>query len=260
MMSRFGRLVPQRNAGRWRHPHGPMRVWAHRGDSVHVTENTIAAFEAARAKHADGVELDVRLDGDGEAVVFHDDDLMRLCGRPGRIERLPGAERAALRVPGDHAIPTLAEAIEACGPLELDVELKSPGPGRAGRLAAKVADVVRASGAADRIIVSCFDPLALLQFRRHAPEIALGYLFHRDQALPLRMGLAAPIAGVAAVHPDERLVTPTAVERWHARGYAVNTWTVDDPARLRMLAAMGVDGVCTNDPAAALVALGRAPT
>ena len=118
--------------------------------------------------------------------------------------------------------------------------------------------MVRASGAATRIIVSCFDPIALLQFRRSAPEIAMAYLFHADQVLPLRLGLPAPIAGVAAVHPDERLVTATAVERWHARGYAVNTWTVDEPGRLRQLALLGVDGVCTNDPAGALVALGRA--
>jgi len=255
--SAFARLVPARNAARWRHPRGPMRVWAHRGDSAHETENTLAAFAAARATGADGVELDVRLDADGEVVVFHDDDLQRLCGRPGRIERLSAGERRALRLPAGHAVPTLAEAIEAVGPLDLDVELKSPRPGRAGRLAAAVAGVIRGSGHADHIIVSSFDPIALLQFRRHAPEIALAYLFHADQALPLRLGLPAPIAGVAAVHPDERLITAAAVERWHARGYAVNAWTVDDPGRLRELALIGVDGVCTNDPAAALRALGR---
>jgi glycerophosphoryl diester phosphodiesterase len=253
----WSRLIPPRNAGRWRHPRGPMHVWAHRGDSAHHPENTIAAFEAARRTGCDGVELDVRLDASGEAVVFHDDALDRLCERPGRIERLGLDDRRALRVRG-HCIPTLAEAIDACGELELDVELKPYRPGAGGRLAAKVAEVVRASGAASRIIVSCFDPIALLQFRRSAPEIAMAYLFHAEQALPLRLGLAAPIAGVAAVHPDERLVTASTVERWHARGYAVNTWTVDDPVRLRALAALGVDGVCTNDPAGALAALGRA--
>jgi glycerophosphoryl diester phosphodiesterase len=234
-----------------------MQILAHRGDSAHVTENTVAAFAAAAAAGADGVELDVRLDADGHAIVFHDDDLQRLCGRAGRIERLPAAERAALRVPGGHAIPTLREAIEACGALAVDVELKSPRPGRAGKLAAKVAEELRAIGGTERFIVSSFDPLALLQFRRVAPEISLGYLFHADQALPLRMGLAAPIAGVAAVHPDHRLVSAAAVERWHARGYAVNTWTVDDPVKLRVLSAMGVDACCCNDPAAALRAIGR---
>ena len=59
------------------------------------------------------------------------------------------------------------------------------------------------------------------------------------------------------VHPDDRLVSPASVARWHDRGYAINTWTVDEPARLRALAEMGVDGVCCNDPAAAVRALGR---
>jgi glycerophosphoryl diester phosphodiesterase len=237
-----------------------MAVLAHRGDSAHHPENTLEACAAAVAAGADGVELDVRLDADGAAVVFHDDDLLRLCGRAGRIERLPRAEREALRVRGTHPVPTLREAIEACGELVVDVELKSPGPGRAARLAACVAAELRAIGGAggtERFLVSSFDPVALLQFRRHAPEIALAYLFHADQALPLRMGLAAPIAGVAAVHPDHRLVSAAAVERWHARGYAVNTWTVDDPVKLRALSAMGVDGCCCNDPTAALRALGR---
>jgi len=261
MRSRFGaglaRLVPPRNAGPWRNTRGPMRILAHRGDSAHETENTIAAFAAAVAAGADGIELDVRLDGDGEAVVFHDDDLQRLCGRPGRIERVSSSERATLRLPGGHSIPTLREALAACGSLVVDVELKSPRAGRAGRLAATTAAILRSLGDTQRYIVSSFDPLALLQFRRCAPEIALAYLFHADQALPLRLGLAAPIAGVAAVHPDHRLVTAAAVERWHARGYAVNTWTVDDPVRLRALSAIGVDACCCNDPAAALRALGR---
>ena len=46
-------------------------------------------------------------------------------------------------------------------------------------------------------------------------------------------------------------MTPDRVQRWHQLGYAVNTWTVDDPQRLRELAGLGVDGVFTNDPALA---------
>src|SRR5947207_296730 len=57
MRSRLARLVPPRKAGRWRNARGPMRILAHRGDSAHVTENTVAAFAAAVAAGADGVEL-----------------------------------------------------------------------------------------------------------------------------------------------------------------------------------------------------------
>ena len=251
-------MVPRVDPGRWRAPPGRMRVFAHRGNSAHACENTIAAFEAVRATGADGVELDARLDRDGEVVVFHDADLKRMCGRAGSIEALSSAERRGLRVgEGRDTIPTLAEAIEACGDLEIDIELKARRAGRPSPLARGVAEVIRRAPHPDRFLVSSFDPMALLQMRRHAPGVARGYLFHAEQAWPLRLGLPAGALGAIAVHPDDRLVTPAAVARWHAAGYAINTWTVDEPVRLRALAEMGVDGVCCNDPAAAVRALGR---
>src|SRR5262245_39504722 len=108
-----------------------MRVWAHRGASAHETENTLAAFELARRQGADGVELDVGRDASGEVVVFHADDLGRLAGRPEAVEELRREERRAVLLTGGHRIPSLAEALEAAGPLEVNVELKSPRPGRA---------------------------------------------------------------------------------------------------------------------------------
>src|SRR5262249_42375520 len=99
----LGRLA---RAERWKRPGKRPRVWAHRGDSAHEMENTMAAFDAARAAGADGIELDVQLDRDGTVVVFHDDTLDRLVGRPGKITELSATERAALRV-GGHAVPTL---------------------------------------------------------------------------------------------------------------------------------------------------------
>ena len=79
--SGLARLVPHLGrlgrATRWRRTKGPPRVWAHRGDSAHEFENTMAAFEAARIAGADGIELDVRLDAGGNVVVFHDHELHR---------------------------------------------------------------------------------------------------------------------------------------------------------------------------------------
>jgi glycerophosphoryl diester phosphodiesterase len=53
------------------------------------------------------------------------------------------------------------------------------------------------------------------------------------------------------MHPEHVLCDAGQVAAWRRAGYAVNVWTVDDPARLRQLAAWGVDGVFANDPAAA---------
>jgi glycerophosphoryl diester phosphodiesterase len=235
---------------------GRPRVWAHRGDSAHEVENTMAAFERARSAGADGIELDVRFDGDGTVIVFHDSELQRLCGRPGRIEELSAAERSALRV-GGHAIPTLAEVMDALGDLEVDVEIKSVKPGRMGALAAATAKVIEQSGRADQVLVSSFDPFALLQFHRHLPDVALAFLFHDEQPLPIRRGWVGNWMGASIVHPQHTLVTESRVKAWHTAGMPINVWTVDDEPELRRLAMLGVDGIFCNDPAHALSVFAR---
>lgn len=256
MLSRLPYLGRHGRATRWLRSRGRMRVWAHRGASAHATENTLAAFELARQQGADGIELDVRLDASGTVVVFHDDDLRRLAGRPEPVETLRADERRKVRLTGDHQIPTLAEALAAAAPLEVNVELKSPRPGRAGLLAKAAAEVIRASGFMDRIVVSSFDPIALAQLYRHLPEVSLAYLFHSEQPWLFHRGWVGRTIGASLLHPNYPLCSKASVSRWHAAGYAVNVWTVDDPAELRRLDGIGVDGVFANDPAAARAALG----
>ncbi|MDQ3368537.1 MAG: glycerophosphodiester phosphodiesterase [Myxococcota bacterium] len=252
--SPFARLVPHLGrlgrATRWRRTRGRPRIWAHRGDSAHAPENTLRAFERARDLGADGIELDVRLDGDRNVVVFHDPTLERLCGRPGRIEDLTAAERAELRVGGE-PVPLLADVLMSID-LEVNVEIKSNKVGRMAELVAATAQVIRASGRADQIVVSSFDPVALVQLHPRLPDVALAYLFHDDQPLPVRRGWVGSWAGASLFHPQHTLCTEQSIKAWHTAGVPVNTWTVDDATELRRLAALGVDGVFTNDVAHAV--------
>ncbi|KCZ63779.1 hypothetical protein L53_04610 [Hyphomonas sp. L-53-1-40] len=82
-------------------------VYAHRGLwSGHTTpENTMAAFEAA-AQYGLGMEFDIRPDLDGNLVVFHDDTLDRLAGRPDRVEDLTSDDLQDIMVAGSHRLPT----------------------------------------------------------------------------------------------------------------------------------------------------------
>ena len=213
------------------------------------------AFDLARTAGADGIELDVRFDGDGNVVVFHDSLLDRLTGQPGRIEELSATGRAKLRVGGE-PVPLLADVLAVVDlQLEIDVELKSPKFGRGGALAEATAKVIKASGRADQIVVSSFDPSALVQIHRFVPDIALGYLFHEDQLLPLRRGWVGTWIGASLAHPQHTLCTEARVGAWHRAGLPVNAWTVDDADELRRLARLGVDGVFCNDPAHAIAVL-----
>lgn len=231
-------------------------MWAHRGDSAHAPENTMLAFEKARAAGADGIELDVRLDADKHVVVFHDHMLERLTGLPGCMEDTPAAERAALRVGGE-PVPLLAEVLQAID-LEVNVEIKSNKTGRMGELVERTAKVIRDSGRADHVVVSSFDPFALVQFHRHLPDVALAYLFHDEQPLPMRRGWVGRMMGASLFHPQHTLCTEASVKAWHTAGLPVNAWTVDDEAELLRLAGLGVDGVFANDVAHALRVLAKA--
>ncbi|MBK9031872.1 MAG: glycerophosphodiester phosphodiesterase [Myxococcales bacterium] len=252
----LARLIPalgraRRGGHLWRRDR-PI-VWAHRGVSAHATENTLPAFALAAAHGADGIELDVMPCATGEIVVFHDDDLRRLAGRPERIDALPWSALAAVELTGGGRVPRLEQALEAAGDLLVNVELKVVHPGRPGPLPAAVAAILADVGRRDRLVVSSFDPVALWQFHLAAPQISLGFLFELDVPAPWRA--IGALLGASSLHVQHDLCTPSAVAGWRARGFAVHAWTVDDPARLRALAAAGLDGVFSNDPRAARAAL-----
>ena len=240
---------------RWhRGPVAPPLVWGHRGASADALENTLTAFRLARTQGADGVELDVTRCKSGEVVVFHDDDLQRLAKRPERVRDLPWTELRDIDLGGGEHMPLLDDVLAELGTLLVNIELKTAPtwPERIldDGLAGQVAALVAHHDAAARVLVSSFDPLLLGRFRRRAPRIATGLLFAHDQARPNREAWAAPLLRPTALHPEGMLVDARNVRQWHARGYAVNVWTVDDAAELRLLSALGVDGVITNRPAA----------
>jgi glycerophosphoryl diester phosphodiesterase len=238
---------------------GPL-VIGHRGASAVEPENSVEAFARARADGADGAELDVLACATGEVVVFHDDDLARLAGRPERVDALSLAALREVRLTSGARIPTLEEAFEACGPdLLVNVELKSTGVGRArlGALADGVARVVDRLAAAPRVLVSSFDPFAVRAWKRRAPSIPAALLFERDLPLPLRRAWSARFLRPAALNPEFVLCSRERIDRWHERGYAVNVWTVDGEGPIRACREMQVDGVITNDPARTREILGR---
>lgn len=209
-------------------------VFAHRGASAHRPENTIEAFEEAVALGAGGVELDVRPGPDGALLIHHNP--------------LPPG-------PPPASVPTLEAALVACGPLVVNVELKSDGPGAGVALAAPVVAVVQAWGGP--AILSSFDEATIDECHRLAPELPTAQLtWFPDRPFPELLA-AVRDRGHLAWHPHHLIVDDASLAAARAVDLEVNTWTVDDPARIVELAALGVDGIVTNDVPTAVEVLGR---
>ena len=152
------------------------RLLAHRGlhDADHgIIENTLPAFEAA-CRSGYGIELDIQFTRDKKVVVFHDDDLTRLCGDERLVRQVDYEELKTMR-PGGGAqpIPTLSQVLSAVGGrAPLLIELKN-GPDNALLCQALVAHLKDYRG---EYIVESFSPFIVAWFRCHAPQIPRGQL------------------------------------------------------------------------------------
>lgn len=223
-------------------------VFAHRGASAAEPENTLAAFRAAVALGADGVELDVRRTADGALAVHHDAALP-----DGRAI----VEVAAAALPP--SVPLLDAALDACGDLVVNVELKDL-PGEAGHDPSHplVPAVLRAvGGAAGGVLISSFDITAVDRVLALDPTVPTAFLAVLGPD-PERAALLIDRCRRhrhRTFHPLHVGVDAELVARCADAGIALNTWTVDDLGRIVELAALGVDGIITNVPDVARSAL-----
>jgi glycerophosphoryl diester phosphodiesterase len=227
-----------------------MLVLGHRGASASHPENSLVAFAAALAAGADGIELDVRRTADGGLAVRHDPTLAD--GRS--ILDLRTADLPA-------AVPVLADVYDATVHARVvNTEIKNL-PDDADfdpdeHLARAVVDLLTVRGelADPRHLISSFHLPTIDLVHQLAPALATAWLV--IDAGPATVEKAAS-HGHVALHPHHAFVNEELVTAAHAAGLAINTWTVDDPDRVRWLESLGVDGVVCNDPGAALAALGR---
>ncbi len=226
----------------------PLRV-GHKGAAHIAPGNTLASFQAALLAGVEMIELDVlpeRTDGSGELFIAH--DYTDLYSR----EPLPLAS-ALSHLAGD-----------PYRELTFDVDLKLPGYGLR-----VVADLER-SGLAERSLLSCTYLKELIAIRKRAPQVRLGWSVPRARrdytaspltAAPALLALwvgrrilpARARAVIEAGHVDAlmahwRLISPALPAAVAAAGGELYAWTVDDPAIISSLSALGVDGIITNDP------------
>ena len=228
-------------------------ITAHRGASSVAPENTLAAFRAAIEAGADTVEFDVRLSADGAVVVFHDSDFRRLAGDPRAVIDTPLAEMRTLDVgswfaPGFAAerIPTLAEALAFIDRRAVAlIELK-PDPHNAAALLAATLREIERSGYGDAVMLASLSPDLVRAARDAAPQARL-VLFANDALPGIARRTDFDMLGLNHLRLDARAVADA-----RRRGYRLQVWTVNDPARMARYMDLGVDDVSTDRPADAV--------
>ncbi len=228
-----------------------LRLYAHRGSSAALPENTLEAFGQGLADGANALETDVHRTRDGCWVVCHDPDGRRLAGRPERIADVDLAQVERWDAGRGLKIPTLEALLGAFPGVPMSVDLKPADPGAVPSML----ELLACLGAEHRVTLASFHPRVLAAVRRLGwpGRTALGQL----EVAALRFlpaGVARVVvrgqgAQVPLASGAIRLDGPRFIARCHRLGLRVDYWTVNDSEVARSLLARGATGVMSDDPA-----------
>lgn len=199
----------------------------HRGARKYAPENTVEAFDLALTHGCDGFEFDVRRTCDARSVICHDPELHRHSVAESTYTDLQSVLRS---------LACLEDVIgRYAGRAFLDIELKVP------QLEDAVVTALHERRPCD-CVVSSFLSDVLDGMRARDPQVPRGFLFDQGEGLMRWASL-----DVQYVLPRHDLVSRELVDDVHAAGRKIMVWTVNQESHMRRLAAMGVDGLISDD-------------
>jgi glycerophosphoryl diester phosphodiesterase len=233
------------------------RVIAHRGFSGRAPENTLIAFQRAIDARADMVELDVLLSGDGEVVVIHDETLDRTTSGSGPVlsqdlEALRRLDAGSWFDPSfaGERLPILAEVLDQLrGRILLNVEIKAGlSMDTQAILVPKLADQVLRRDMTQQVMVSSFDPRALVRLRAVAPEIQRASLYSRQVHHGLRPNQVTAQVAACAFHVGADQLDDEMLRDAAAHDLPVAVYTVNDRQAMAFWIEKGVSAIFTDRP------------
>ncbi len=230
---------------------------AHRGGRANTPENTLAAFRNAISTGADWLEFDVQRSVDGVLVVIHDKTVDRTTNGTGRVVDLTFEQLRALDAGHGEKIPTFKEVIILAKKAGVGIlpEIKSPDlyPGIDVEVLAEIKEVDYLEHAG----IQSFDHDLLDSVLRIEPQARVCPLFGLWQ---LNLG-ESQISSAKTLCPMGEMVVinPWMIRQAHQQGRQIYVWfgVIEHPIVMRLLLAMGADGLMVDDPAALANVLGR---
>jgi glycerophosphoryl diester phosphodiesterase len=228
----------------------------HRGVRGSQPDNSLAAFQDAFAAGLDGIECDVQLSRDGALVLMHDTELLDSQGLDGQGQHTPVRTLTRHQLQQRDAniitLETLFDLAQQYPHTLLNVELKLPFDLTSWRyqlwgsrqLEQRVASCVSGYGLQGRVLISSFHPWTLVRMRLAAPGLRVALLGYN---IPWWL---AGLLHVDAIHPHHSKLDAALFQRAKRIGLMVNSWTVNDDAEVKRLAALPVDGLVADNPEA----------
>ena len=229
-------------------------IWAHRGASGYMPENTLPSFQKAIDLGADGIELDIHKTKDGQLVVIHDELIDRTSDGHGWVKDFTYEELLAYNYNRTHLkecphadIPTMRQVFELIKPTDLtiNIEMKTGIVFYEG-LEQDILALTKEMGMEDRVIYSSFNHYSILKIKELNPQAKTGFLYADGT---IDMPAYGHKYGVDALHPALYNVQyPDYVQQCRKYGLAINSWTINEPEHIHMACQFGIDAIITNYP------------
>lgn len=212
-----------------------MFLLAHRGYHADAPENTMAAFEAASKIGVDGIETDVRLSADGKAVIIHD----RISPKKRAVAELTHRD---LESDCGHAVPLLAEILDAFPDVLWNIEIKNPEAWPAAM------PVLQQFQRTRRLLVTSFRHDVVRQCAREL-EVDYGLLLaHRPLDVMATIAGCADRPRIKGIVWDYNIVDDSVLRDVSAAGWANYIYGAVTLAEHRRCMALGLAGLITDYP------------
>lgn len=249
------------------------RVFGHRGAAGLAPENTLPSFALASALGASYLELDVHGTRDGAIVVLHDESLDRTTDGSGlarehalsELERLDAGYRFS--TDGRHypyrgqgvRIPTLAALFARFPGARFNIEIKQEEPS----IVEAVVRIIDEAGCVDRVLLAAEHDSIMTEIRRVVGE-RIVTSFSTGEVVDFIARLSSgfenyrPAGRALQIPPhfnDIELITAESVAAAHRFGLEIHAWTINDREEIDRLLALGVDGIMSDLPGLARVAV-----
>ncbi|MFL2524272.1 MAG: glycerophosphodiester phosphodiesterase [Candidatus Neomarinimicrobiota bacterium] len=219
----------------------------HRGSKGYVAENTLESINHAILLGVDGIEIDVFKCLSGELVLSHENNLKRLTGKSGQLEKLTLGELKKFLVVGKYKIPTLTDVLKTIEtPLFVNIELK--GLNTAQATSKIITNLSKStSWRLENFIISSFNWNELEQFRSIDKNTPVGVLLSNSMSINEAIEFGKKI-NAQAIHPNFKLLNEKTVKKIKNNGFKIYTWTVNSKDDINCMKKFKVDGIISDFP------------